>query len=158
MTSRWPVGILLALVLTAGAAGVAAAQVREQRPNLVGGELLGRGIALTLNYERFLTNEFGVGAGIMAFGTNDDFVGIIPVYASAALGDVHALYLSLGTTVFVGTGSVDDDFDDSEAVGSFAIGYQFQSEGGFFVRPLFTTLFDSGTYFVWPGITIGGSF
>src|SRR5207247_9647573 len=32
---------------------VSAAGVREEHPNLVGGELLGRGFALTLNYERF---------------------------------------------------------------------------------------------------------
>ena len=135
----------------------AAAQVREQNPNLVGGELLGRGVVLTLNFERFLTNNFGLGAGFMAIGSSGDFVGVIPLYASVVLGDSHGLYLGGGTTIFFGEGVLDDDFG-SEAVGNLSVGYQFQSYGGFFVRPLFTVLFDEGDYVVWPGITIGGSF
>ena len=55
----------LALVLVAPVT-VSAAGVREEHPNLVGGELLGRGFALTLNYERFLNNHFGLGGGVMA--------------------------------------------------------------------------------------------
>src|SRR5207244_8832401 len=46
----------------------AAAGAREDHPNLVGGELLGRGFAMTFNYERFLNNHFGLGGGLMGFG------------------------------------------------------------------------------------------
>jgi hypothetical protein len=155
MKKGWVAVLLLAGVLAA--ASPVSGQVREQRPNLVGGELLGRGIALTLNYERFFTNTFGIGAGLMAVGVNDGWVGIIPLYGSFVFGDTHAFYLSGGTTLLIGDESIDDDFQ-SDAAASIAFGYQYQSSGGFFVRPLFTVLFDSDYFILWPGITIGGSF
>lgn len=135
----------------------ASAQVREQNRNLVGGELLGRGVVLTLNYERFFSNQFGLGGGFMGIGASDGFVGVLPLYASVVLGDSHAFYLSGGTSILFGEGSLDDDFE-SEAAGTFAFGYQFHSYGGFFVRPLFTFIFAEGDFLFWPGITIGGSF
>ena len=139
---------------------VAAAGVREDHPNLIGGELLGRGFALTLNYERFLTNHFGLGGGIMAIGTEEGTIGIVPLYASLATGDTHSLYLSAGGAFLGGGGSVHDY--ESTWVMQGSVGYQFQSPGGFFVRPLFTlnqaTAGSGGGFLVWPGITIGGSF
>jgi hypothetical protein len=138
-------------------ASAASAQVREQRPNLVGGELMGRGIVLTANYERFFTNQFGIGAGFMGIGASDGFVGIIPLYGSLLLGDSHALYLGGGASILFGEGSIDDDFR-SEALATLSFGYQFQSYGGFFVRPVFTFFFNDDDFLFWPGITIGGSF
>jgi len=139
---------------------VAAAGVRESHPNLVGGELLGRGFVLTLNYERFLTNHFGLGGGIMAIGTSDGVVGIMPLYASFLTGNTHSLYLSAGGAFLGGGGSVQDY--ESTWVMQGSVGYQFQSEGGFFARPLFTfnqaTAGSGGGFLIWPGITIGGSF
>jgi len=139
---------------------VAAAGVRDDHPNLVGGELMGRGFALTLNYERFLTNHFGLGGGLMAIGTSDGLVGIVPLYASFVPGDVHSLYLSAGGAFVGGGGSVNDY--ESTWIMQGSLGYQFQSPGGFFIRPLFTfnqaTSGSGGGFLVWPGITIGGSF
>lgn len=148
--------LLLAGAMMLGGTNVSA-QVREERPNLVGGELMGRGILLTANYERFFTNQFGIGAGFMGIGASDGFVGIVPLYGSLTLGDIHAFYLSAGTSVFFGAGSIDDDLT-SEALATVSFGYQYQSYGGFFVRPLFTFLFNEGDFLLWPGITIGGSF
>ena len=139
---------------------VAAAGVRKDHPNLVGGELLGRGLVLTLNYERFLSNHFGLGGGIMAIGTSDGAIGIVPLYASFLTGDAHSLYLSAGGAFLGGGGSVHDY--ESTWIMQASVGYQFQSPGGFFVRPLFTfnqaTSGSGGGFLVWPGITIGGSF
>jgi hypothetical protein len=87
---------------------VAAAGVREERPNLIGGEVLGRGIFLTLNYERFLTNVFGIGAGVMAIGTSDGGATIVPLYLSIVPGDVHSVYLGGGITWLAGGGDVND--------------------------------------------------
>jgi len=148
--------LLLAGVMMLGGTAVSA-QVREERPNLIGGELLGRGILLTANYERFFTNQLGIGAGFMGIGASDGFVGIVPLYGSLTLGDIHAFYLSAGTSILFGDGSIDDDFT-SEALATVSFGYQYQSYGGFFVRPLFTFLFNEGDFLLWPGITIGGSF
>ena len=156
-----PAAFFLAFALTLVAPlKAAAAGVREDRPNLVGGELLGRGLVLTLNYERFLSNHFGLGGGIMAIGTSDGAIGIVPLYASFLTGDAHSLYLSAGGAFLGGGGSVHDY--ESTWIMQASVGYQFQSPGGFFVRPLFTfnqaTSGSGGGSLVWPGLTIGGSF
>jgi hypothetical protein len=150
--------ILLAVAMASLITTAAAAQVREQNPNLVGGELMGRGLIVTLNYERFLTNAFGVGGGLMAIGTSDGSGVLVPLYLSVATGDVHSLYLSGGTT-YVGGGDT-NDYEDTWLV-TASVGYQYHSYGGFFVRPLFTLFLpteDSDEFLIWPGITIGGSF
>jgi hypothetical protein len=140
--------------------GAVADGVRDRRPNLVGGELMGRGFALTLNYERFLTNHFGLGGGVMAIGTSSGVIGVAPLYASLLTGDTHSLYLSAGGAFIGGGGEVNDY--ESTWVMQGSIGYHFQSDGGFFVRPLFTfnqaTQGSGGGFLIWPGITIGGSF
>src|SRR5262245_64737301 len=63
---------LAAVVLIAALPTAARAEgVRENHPNLVGGEILGRGLVATFNYERFLNNHFGLGAGAMAIVSRD---------------------------------------------------------------------------------------
>ncbi len=148
------VSILLA-PLTATAAGV-----REDHPNLVSGELLGRGFVLTVNYERYLTNHFGLGGGIMAIGTTDGTIAIMPLYASFLSGDTHSLYLSAGAALLGGGGRIHDY--ESTWIMQGSVGYQFHSPNGFFIRPLFTfnqaTEGSGGGFLLWPGVTIGGSF
>ena len=138
----------------------AAAGLREDHPNLVGGELAGRGFVLTFNYERFLTNHFGLGGGIMGFGTSSGTVGIMPLYASFLTGDEHSLYLAVGGAMLGGGGTVHDY--ESTWIMQGSLGYHFQSRAGFFVRPLITinkaTAGSGGGMLVWPGMTIGGSF
>ena len=141
--------------------GLATAGIRDEKPNLIGGELLGRGLAITLNYERFLTNHLGFGGGLMSIGGSGGSVTVLPLYASLVPGDVHSLYLSAGAT-FVGGGGSFQDYESTWLLNG-ALGYQFQSRGGFFVRPLFTYMVptDRGTgdeFLIWPGMTIGGSF
>ena len=158
--ATWTASLLaLAWMLLAPPRAVAAG-VREEHPNLVGGELLGRGFALTLNYERFLTNQFGLGGGFMAIATSDGAIGIMPLYASIVTGDAHSLYLSAGGALLGGGGSIQDY--ESTWIMQASIGYQYQSRGGFFVRPLFTfnqaTAGSGGGFLIWPGMTIGGSF
>ena len=156
----WIHGVLAALALAMSMAWPAAAGVRDEKPNLVGGELGGRGIALTLNYERFFSNPFGVGFGVMAIGTSEGLTTIAPLYLSFVPGDTHSLYLGAGIA-FIGDGGSVEDYQ-SETLFQVAVGYQYQSYGGFFVRPLFTymvpTSDSEGEFLIWPGITIGGSF
>lgn len=137
------------------------AGVRDDRPNLVGGEVLGRGVVLTLNYERFLTNSVGLGFGFMGIGSSDGSAILAPIYASLVPGDVHSIYLSTGLTFLAGGGSVNDW--ERTMLFTLSAGYQFHSTNGFFVRPLFTLLLptESGAgedFLIWPGLTIGGSF
>jgi hypothetical protein len=140
---------------------VATAGVRDDRPNLVGGELGGRGVLFTLNYERFLTNDFGLGVGLMAIKTSGEGLTVVPLYASFVPGNTHSPYLSAGATLLAGGGDVQDW--ESTWLITLSAGYQYQSSGGFFVRPFFAYLrpTEQGSgddYLVWPGLTIGGSF
>jgi len=155
--------ILLSLAIATGLlapVSPAAAGVRDDHPNLIGGELLGRGFVATANYERFLNNHFGLGGGVMGVGTSGGTVGIVPLYVSFLSGNVHSLYLSAGGAFFGGGGSIHEY--ESTWVMQGSVGYHFQAPGGFFVRPILTfnqaTPGSGGGFLVWPGITIGGSF
>lgn len=151
--------LALALVMLVPAAS-AMAGVRDDRPNLVGGEVLGRGFVITANYEHFFTNHFGIGGGVMGIGTSGGTVGIMPLYASFLSGDQHSLYLAGGAALVGGAGELQEFRSTWLMQGT--IGYQFQAPSGFFVRPIFTinqaTSSGGGGFLVWPGFTIGGSF
>jgi hypothetical protein len=145
--------VALPLVVTAG--------MHQERRNLIGGELGGRGLILTLNYERFVSNDMALGAGFMGISSGGAAVAVIPMYVSFVPGETHSPYLAGGVTLLTGSGN----FQDWESTWLFNLsaGYQFTSAGGFFVRPMFTLLrpVDAGSgdsYIVWPGLTIGGSF
>jgi hypothetical protein len=157
---RRPARLILTVLILCGGTAVARAGVRDQHPNLIGGELGGRGLVLTLNYERFVNNSFGLGGGIMAVGASGSVAVVMPLYLSIVPGDVHSPYFSVGATM-LGEGGRLHDYEDLW-LGQASLGYQFQSRGGFFVRPLFTYLSplsseDRG-FLIWPGLTIGGSF
>lgn len=143
------------------APSVASAGIRDERPNLIGGEILGRGVAVTANYERFVTNQFGLGAGVMAFGASGGGVSIIPLYFSYVPLDAHSPYVSVGGTILAGGGDLNDW--ESTWLTHVTVGYQYTSAGGFFLRPFFTYLRPSqrgggDEYMIWPGVTVGGSF
>jgi hypothetical protein len=132
-------------------------KIREVHPNLVSGELGGKGIIYSINYERFFAQQFGLGVGIMGFGTSDGAVALIPLYVSLCpVGNVHSLYLSGGITLAVGS----DNWDELEqtTLGNASIGYLYQSEGGVFVRPTINLIFKGEDFLILPGIAIGGSF
>jgi len=148
---------LLAVTVFALSAGSAAAQLREQRPELILGEAAGRGLVLSASYERFVTTSFAVGGGIGVFPGPWGVVLTVPLYGSLVLGETHALYLGVGATLTPGGGG-DDDRIDSGAMGTFAVGYQFQSSGGFVVRPTLTLLANNGYVGIWPGIAVGRAF
>ena len=124
---------------------VAAATPGRPHQNLLGSELLGRGL-ITLNFERRLAHGLGVGGGIGIGG--DAYLSYVP-------GQVHSVYLSAGIGYLPGIFFSPDSWH-----GQGTIGYQFQSPGGFFIRPMLTTFFrnEDGTVRALPGLTIGGSF
>jgi len=152
--------ILLVCLLVAIAPATLPAQtahVRTDNPNLVGGELGGRGILYSINYERFFAPQFGLGAGIMGFGTSDGAVALVPLYLSLCpVGNVHSLYLSGGITLALGS----DNWDELETttLGTGAIGYLYQSPGGFYVRPTINIIFKGEDFLILPGVALGGSF
>lgn len=157
----YPLALAATLASLLALPSVAASGIRDERPNLIGGELGGRGVLFTLNYERFVTNDVGLGAGIMAIKTSGGGITVLPLYVSFVPGNTHSPYLSAGATMLSGGGDVQDW--ESTWLFTVSAGYQYQSSGGFFVRPFFAYLrpTEPGTgddYIVWPGLTIGGSF
>lgn len=151
--------LCLVILVPAAAYGQAESSplIRVQRPNLVGGELGGRALLYSLNYERFLGPKVALGAGFMGFGVEEGGVFLIPMYVTfVPVGNVHALYLSGGYT-WAAVSNWDEV--ESSGYGTAAIGYLYQSETGFFVRPAITMNFrpDAG-FLMLPGIALGGSF
>ncbi len=151
--------ICILLVLMTVLATNVEAQIRKERSTFVGGEILGRGLFLTVNFERFVIPQVGLGAGVMGVGSSDGAVFILPLYASYVPGDIHSVYLSGGVTVLGGGGDA-KDFESAFLI-TASVGYQYQSESGLFVRPLFSLIVpteESDDFIIWPGIAIGGSF
>ena len=141
-----------------GAGGTAhAEEVRVAKPNLIGGELGGRGLIVTANYERYFNDHIGIGLGIVPGSPL-----IWTMYVSCLPGDVHSLYLSAGATSF------DRHFlgEDLGSSASFdvAVGYQYQSPGGVVIRPFGMLwfahpLYEDRTWVLpWVGLTIAHSF
>jgi hypothetical protein len=132
--------------------------IRTLRPNLVHGQILGRGILYTLNYEHYFSPRIGAGVGLMAIGSSDATFTLIPVFLSLnPVGNIHSLYLSPGA-VFVAAGSPSQGDFTSTVLGAVEIGYQYQSATGFMIRPGFDILFGDGGFLIWPGFSIGASF
>jgi hypothetical protein len=134
--------------------------VREQRPNIVGGELVGRAPILTVNYERYFNNKFGIGVGVLGAANDNGFFGFLPLYVSInPVGDTKSLYLSLGVNIIGGGENLEDT--ESTSLIIFGAGFQYQSPGGFMVRPGLYGLVpssESDDFLVLPGVSLGGSF
>jgi hypothetical protein len=130
--------------------------IREEHPNLVGVELGGRALLYNIFYERYVTQQIGLGAGLEGFGTSDGAVVLIPLWVSLVpLGNIHSLYLSAGATYAAAS-----NWEELESLwfGTVAAGFFYQSVGGFFVRPTITMLFRDEGFLVLPSVSLGGSF
>jgi hypothetical protein len=150
---RLPTRIALVLLSTVWTAH---AQIgTADKPNMAGVELLGRGLILTANYERDLTNRVGAGAGLMYWSINDTQITIVPLYLSATpIGQTHRLYLAAGiTTGFGGWG-----FDQTARAGVATAGYEYRARSGLVLRPAINWMFSDGMRLTWPGFMIGHRF
>ena len=136
--------------------------VAQDQPNLVGVELLGRGLIYSVNYERNLTERTGVGIGAAYWNIDKAHITIVPLHASwNPIGNRHSLYLAAGATLINGR-EKSSLFDTAEsgllAAGTSSVGYQFRSAGGFVIRPALNILLSRHGNLVWPGVTIGHRF
>ena len=153
---RTALALLCCLLLVPSIAAAQGSTMTRERKNLVGGEILGRGLFVTVNYERYLTDIFSAGIGVFGIGGNDGAVFILPLYAGLTFGHPHSLYLSGGITVFGGS-SFDGPGDTAvDSTPVFQIGYQYMAESGLYVRPAINYLSEVGI--AWPGFSIGGAF
>ena len=150
---RWVAAFILCVALIPS---LSYGGTREKK-NFIGGELLGRGVFFTVNYERYLNDIFSAGVGLFGISSSDGGIAVLPLYGAATIGNPHGLYLSGGVTIFAGA-TFDSPSNDTEAASTptIAIGYQYSADSGFYVRPIFTYMPE--IELVWPGICIGGSF
>jgi len=82
----------------------AADGIREERPNLIGGEIGGKAVFYNVTYERYFFNRVGIGAGAMGIGSKEGAWGLFPLYLSLVpVGNNHALYLAGGGTLIAGS-------------------------------------------------------
>ena len=131
--------------------------IREERPNLIGGEIGGKAVFYNVSYERYFFNRLGLGAGAMGIGSKGGAWGLFPIYLSLVpVGNNHALYMAGGGTIVAG--SIDWEDVTSTWLGLFSLGYQYQSEGGLFVRATMNMIYKGEGFVILPGIAIGGSF
>ncbi len=152
---RLCVAVCLLVIFLAAPLAAQTEGIRVERPNLVGGELGGKAIIYNLNFERYFTNNFGIGVGLMGFGFEAGAIGIFPLYGVLALGNIHSLYLAGGGDWVAGTAHWDEV--ESTWIGVASLGYMYHAESGFFVRPTMNMLFKE-SFLILPGIAFGGSF
>src|SRR6478672_4364313 len=72
-------GLMLLLSLGSSAQGQT---VSQGGPNFIGVELLGRAFLYSINYERYITQRFGIGVGIATWEIDNRVIGIFPLYMS----------------------------------------------------------------------------
>src|SRR5688572_5257879 len=95
---RWILTVALAAALASTSQDLPAQA--QQDPNLLGGEVLGRAMIYSINYERMLSPRFGTGAGVAFWGNGEENLTLIPLYLSfTPVGRRHALYAAAGATI-----------------------------------------------------------
>jgi hypothetical protein len=133
----------------------------EQHRNLLGGEVLGRAMVYSVNYERTLGARFGAGAGVAFWGNGEENLTLIPLYLSSTpVGRTHALYVAAGATI--GTSNIPLFTPSTQregfAFGTATAGYQFRSSRGYIIRPVVHFIYGHNSGIFWPGVTIGRTF
>lgn len=147
--------LLLTSAVLLLAASPAAAQDSTSRPNLVGMEILGRGLLYSGNYERHF-NRFGVGGGVSVWGFDGSTAVIVPMYASyRPVGNTNSLYVAGGATV---GSEARTFFNRPLTVGTIAVGFEHRSNSGLVIRPTVTYAFDRDDWVLWPGLLVGFRF
>jgi hypothetical protein len=146
-----------------------AAGIRDEQPNQIVLELGGRMPLIGVDYERWMSDFFGLGIGIGGFpciecgSANGDgyLVATFPLYLciNLPLAENHGISLSTGATLgFPGHGQ------SAFAISWVAAGYQLLSDGGFVLRPSVLLFFNTQSEghiplaWAWVGLQIGTSF
>ena len=168
--SASPRRMMRALVLAgAMASAVLATSVRAEKQAAPGetefkpqstfyAELLGSGIAYSLNYDYRAARNLALRAGGEGWGGTGGVVAIFPVTVSGLLGTGKNNFEFGGGPVFIfGTGDLHDF--GTTVIGSAFVAYRMQpAEGGFFFRAGIGPLFNSNAFLIWPVLAFGVSF
>lgn len=92
---RRTVLLCLAMALVLAPLGAHAEGVREQRPNLVFGEIGGKAVIVSAGYERYLNNQFGLGVGGVGWAASGGGIGLFPVYVAFIPGGGRSQYVPI---------------------------------------------------------------
>ncbi|HVT40941.1 MAG TPA: hypothetical protein VHE78_18030 [Gemmatimonadaceae bacterium] len=160
------VGILIFALSSHAQAQVAmTTRSREALRNDVSIELLGNSILYSFSYQRMLSNAFALNAGLSALGqgssSGSSSIVFIPVGAKLYLMPRNgSIYLG-GGGVFVSSKVTSGPFGDggaSTTYGYAGLGFEYRSSGGLLFRGTAYGLFSNGSYFTWPGLSVGYAF
>lgn len=164
----YAVAFLLALVFGANHAWAGDGNnSRIKLRNSTGIELLGNSFLYSFYYQRMVNPSFGLDAGLAMYGGgggggSSTFVAFVPFGAKAYLiPKSGSLYLTGGAVLLTATtdfGPIDDDEAISTIYGYGGLGFEHRAEGGFVFRFTAYTMFYEGSYFIWPGLTLGYAF
>ena len=167
MRVRLAVIALVMLLCAAGSESQAQAApglARMRMRNDVGIELLGKAAVYSFSYQRIVSSSMGleVGLGALGGGGSGDNALLVFIPVSAKLYLIPkdgSLYLT-GGAVFVTAAADQGPFSDSAAdfYGHLGLGFEFRSTTGFLFRGTAYGLFGGGSWFVWPGLSIGYAF
>lgn len=137
----------------------------QNRPNAIHLEALGTGLMVSAHYERMLTEQFAVRAGLGFFFAVVEAGTTFPLMATWLIGEGRNQFeIGAGITI-VDLHSVFDDDDDAllgieddVVVGAGYLGYRFHGEGGFIFRLGFTPLITDDGLKAYGGTSIGFHF
>ena len=159
---------IISLIIVVLTPAMVDAEGIRQTPNSVYLELGGSGILYTVNYERFVQEDFSVRAGagfvwVGLPGVGSASLLAIPVTASyfGVRSGEHALELGGGAVLVHATAESDitgaEAFAEGTGVGGTAIvGYRYlPRSGGFNFRAAFTPIWGEGGYKGWAGVAFG---
>ena len=125
--------------------------VSQSEPNLIGVELLGRAFLYSVNYERNITQRFGIGVGMATWEIDNRLIGLFPMYLSVTpIGHKHRPYFTAGMTLGMRASTFYDS--PTAAVGIIGAGYEYSSDRGLVIRPTLHMMFDRQNRAFWPGI------
>ncbi len=177
MKAPWATTVLIAASLSVGSAGSAVGQstaadapltTRTALPNDVSVELLGHSLLYSFSYQHMVSPLFGLEASIAGLGSGSTSGG---GGASLVLGTVGGRLYFLkdkdaspfvtGGGVFANVSTDAGPFGSDSSSGSFGytgLGFEFRSSSGFLFRGTVYGLIGGGSYFIWPGLTVGYAF
>lgn len=160
-------------LLSAALASVASMQpayaehTRVTNPSAIGLEVLGRGIAYSIFFDRVVSDDLvaGIGYGSASMDVLSDSAKFVPAYFNYYLArDQASLFITGGATIVTNADDVKGDktniggleIEDS-IIPTFGLGYENRSDAGFMFRGGVYGLV-GGNVKPWAGLTLGYSF
>jgi hypothetical protein len=138
--------------------------VREKLKSDVGIELLGKALLYSFNYQYTPVKQIGLELGLGALGggdSNDNTTLIFVPFGGKfyIIPKDGTLYLAAGG-VYLNASTDTGPFDESGSTsyGYAGLGFEYRSASGLLFRGTAYGLINNGSFFIWPGLTVGYAF